>query len=119
MAGKLTHFEIRAGDAERAQNFWSSLLGWQFNAAPAGDIPYTMANTGDGLTAGLYKSESSERGLVVYFDVDDLDAALDQVRELGGTAGEKGPVPEIGWFAHCVDTEGNPFGLFETDRSAA
>ncbi len=48
-----------------------------------------------------------------------MDAALDQVREFGGKPGERGPVPEIGWFAHCVDTEGNPFGLFEQDRSAA
>jgi uncharacterized protein len=118
MAGKLTHFEIRADDAERAQNFWSSLLGWQFNTMP-GEFPYSMADTGGGLTAGLYESDSADRGLVVYFDVDDLDAALDQVRELGGKPGERGPVPEIGWFAHCVDTEGNPFGLFEQDRSAA
>ncbi len=117
MAGKLTHFEIRADDAERAQTFWSSLLGWQFNTMP-GEFPYSMADTGDGLTAGLYRSDSAERGLVVYFDVDDLDAALDQVRELRGTPGERSLVPEIGWFAHCVDTEGNPFGLFERARSA-
>ena len=118
MAGNLTHFEIRADDAERAQDFWSSLLGWRFNASP-GDFPYTMADTGSGLTAGLYESDSAERGLVVYFSVDDLDAALDRVQALGGSAGEKGPVPEVGWYAHCVDTEGNAFGLFQPDASAA
>ena len=117
MAGTITHFEIRAGDAGRAQGFWSSLLGWSFNAMP-GEFPYTMADTGGGLTAGLYQSESADRGLIVYFDVDDLDASLEQVRELGGKPGEKGPVPEIGWFSHCEDTEGNQFGLFQPDPSA-
>ena len=119
MAGNLTHFEIRADDADRAQNFWSSLLGWQFNSMPVGESQYAMADTGDGLTAGLYKDDSGDRGLIVYFDVEDIQAALAQVGELGGKPGERAPVPEIGWFAHCVDSEGNPFGLFEEDRSAA
>jgi predicted enzyme related to lactoylglutathione lyase len=118
MAGNVTHFEIRADDAERAQGFWSSLLGWQFNSMP-GEFSYAMADTGNGLTAGLYKSDSADRGLLVYFAVDDLDAAVKKVGELGGKPGEKGPVPEMGWFAHCVDSEGNPFGLFQQDRSAA
>jgi predicted enzyme related to lactoylglutathione lyase len=118
MAGNLSHFEIRAEDAERAHGFWSSLFGWEFNASP-GEIPYLMTDTGNGVTAGLYRSEAAERGLVVYFNVDDLEASLDRVRSLGGIVNDKGPVPEIGWYAHCTDTEGNRFGLFQQDASAA
>jgi predicted enzyme related to lactoylglutathione lyase len=40
------------------------------------------------------------------------------VRELGGSADEEQPIPAIGWFARCVDTEGNPFSLFQADESA-
>lgn len=29
------------------------------------------------------------------------------------------PVPGMGWFATCKDTEGNDFGLWQTDASAA
>lgn len=118
MTGSLVHFEIRAGDAERAHRFWSMLLGWTFTSAPAGDLPYAMTEAGGGPTGGLYQSESDERGIVVYFAVHDLEAALGQVRELGGIVKSQGPIPEIGWFGHCVDTEGNPFGLFQSDPSA-
>ena len=29
------------------------------------------------------------------------------------------PVPAIGWFAICKDTEGNEFGLWQNDETAA
>jgi predicted enzyme related to lactoylglutathione lyase len=115
MAGDLVHFEIRAADAARAQGFWSSLLGWRFNATP-GETPYTMTRAGgEGPTGGLYRSDVPDRGLIPYFSVEDLDASMERVRELGGEVRSSGDVPEVGRFAHCVDTEGNPFSLFWTD----
>jgi predicted enzyme related to lactoylglutathione lyase len=54
----------------------------------------------------------------VYFDVDDIEAALATVGELGGEAGEKSPVPQMGWFAACRDSEGNAFSLWQTDSNA-
>jgi hypothetical protein len=116
--GDLIHFEIRAADAGRAQTFWSSLLGWEFNAQP-GDVPYTMSRAGgEGPTAGLYRSESTERGLIPYFSVDDLDGAIAKVGELGGSVRDAGDVPRVGRYAHCIDTEGNPFSLFWNDPAA-
>jgi predicted enzyme related to lactoylglutathione lyase len=53
----------------------------------------------------------------VYFDCDDIDASLAKVGEHGGESGEKQPIPHVGWFAHCTDTEGNGFGLFQSDES--
>ena len=60
-----------------------------------------------------------EGGTTIYFGSDDIDADLAKVRELGGDAGEKMPIPHVGWFARCKDTEGNPFSLFQTDESVA
>ena len=76
--GGITHFEIRSGDFERARGFWESLLGWKFRDVQ-GPMPYTMAEVGGNPTAGLYASENQERGLIVYFDVDDVQATTDQV----------------------------------------
>jgi uncharacterized protein len=118
VTGSLVHFEIRAGDTERAHRFWTMLLGWTFTAAPAGDIPYSMTDAGGGPTGGLYRTESDDRGLVVYFAVHHLEASLAQVSELGGIVQGQGSIPGIGWYGHCVDTEGNPFGLFQSDPSA-
>jgi predicted enzyme related to lactoylglutathione lyase len=117
MSGSLVHFEILAADAERARGFWSSLLGWKFADDPLG-IPYFMTDAGGGPTGGLYKSDAEQRGLIAYFAVPLLDAALEQVVELGGTVTNQGPIPEVGWYGHCTDTEGNRFGLFQSDPSA-
>jgi predicted enzyme related to lactoylglutathione lyase len=39
------------------------------------------------------------------------------VRSAGGEAEDKQPIPGVGWFTRCKDTEGNPFGLFQSDES--
>jgi predicted enzyme related to lactoylglutathione lyase len=41
------------------------------------------------------------------------------VRELGGEADDKAPVPGHGWFAACKDSEGNVFHLWQQDESAS
>jgi predicted enzyme related to lactoylglutathione lyase len=40
------------------------------------------------------------------------------VKELGGSSDDPMPVPGMGWFATCKDTQGNEFGLWQTDPSA-
>jgi predicted enzyme related to lactoylglutathione lyase len=40
------------------------------------------------------------------------------VQELGGESDAKAAVPGMGWFAHCRDSEGNAFSLWQTDSSA-
>jgi predicted enzyme related to lactoylglutathione lyase len=54
----------------------------------------------------------------VYFDVDDVQAAVAKVKELGGEAAEAMPVPGLGWFATCKDNVGNDFGVWQTDPNA-
>jgi len=56
-------------------------------------------------------------GPVVYFDSADIDASIGKVRELGGKSEDKQAIPGQGWFAACVDTEGNKFSLFQNDPS--
>ena len=68
---------------------------------------------------GLMPRQSGQDGLVVYFPVEDIDAALDRVRELGGSVdGDKMPVPGMGWFAPVRDTEGNRFSFWQNDENA-
>ena len=117
MAGHVTHYEISATDVDRAQRFWSGVMGWSFGDSVVPGMEYRMAQIVDGSGAAL--SSSGEPGHPnVYFDVDDIDASLATVRELGGEADEKSPVPGMGWFAGCKDSEGNAFSLWQTDASA-
>jgi predicted enzyme related to lactoylglutathione lyase len=55
----------------------------------------------------------------LFFRVDDMDAALDRVRELGGSVehmdagGDEDTQTKFGRFELCRDDQGSPFGLHE------
>ena len=116
MAGEIVHYEIPAEDSDRAQAFWGSLWGWKFGDSFPG-MDYRMAQANDTLGAAIMQAD--ERGHPnVYFATDDIDATVAKVRELGGGAEEKAPVPGMGWFCSCTDTEGNEFHLWQSDSSA-
>jgi uncharacterized protein len=119
MPGKLVHFEVPASDSEKSKAFWSGVFGWEFGAAPTPDMEYWMVRTGEDQGGAVFPSDKAGSGLTIYFDTDDIDASVAKVRELGGTADDKQPVPTHGWFAACKDTEGNSFSLWQGDENAA
>jgi predicted enzyme related to lactoylglutathione lyase len=55
----------------------------------------------------------------VFFAVDDLEAAVQRVRELGGTVddmdveGDDASQAQFGRFKLCRDDQGSPFGLHQ------
>jgi uncharacterized protein len=119
MPGKIVHFELLAGDVDRAAAFWKGVFPWEIGDSVMGEMDYRMFQTGEGQAGAIYPSENAGSGLVVYFDTDDIDASVAKVRELGGEAGDKQPVPTHGWFSSCKDTEGNSFSLWQPDPAAA
>ena len=117
MAGQMVHYEIPAGDPAKAQAFWGSLFGWEFQAFP-GPSEYHMTRIGEEQGAAITNMESGKKGTRPYFSVDDINAGAARVKELGGEAGDPMPVPSMGWFAVCQDPHGNDFGLWQNDESA-
>ena len=118
MAGKLVHVEIGAADADRAQGFWSGVFGWQVGPPMSPEMDYRMFQTAED-QGGAISAADTPGHLRVYFDNEDIEGTIAKVRELGGQAEEKTPVPGYGWFAACQDTEGNAFSLWQSDDSAA
>ena len=118
MAGEIVHYELEAEDADRAQAFWSGLFGWQFQGSGMPEMDYRMAQISDTAGVAIYPSKQRQGFPNVYHATGDLDASAARIRELGGEAGEKTPVPGHGWFAACKDTEGNAFHLWQQDSSA-
>ena len=117
MPGRIVNFEIPADDVAKAREFWGSLFGWQFEAFP-GPVDYHLTSLDDGTGAAITGMEPGRRGPRVYFDVDDIRQGAARVKGLGGEAGEAMPVPAMGWFVVCKDSEGNDFGLWQDDPSA-
>ena len=116
MAGKLVHVEIKAADLDRAQGFYSGVFGWEIGPPMSPEMDYRLFQTGEDQGGGLYAGEPGS--LDVYFDTDDIDATIAKVRSGGGESGDKQPIPSVGWFANCKDTEGNAFNLFQSDEAA-
>jgi uncharacterized protein len=119
MAGKIVHFELPAADADRASRFWGGLFGYDIGASAMEGFDYRMFQVSGDQGGAVMPSETPGNGPIVYFDTDDIDGSIAKVRELGGTAADKQPVPTHGWFAACKDTEGNSFSLWQGDESAA
>ena len=119
MAGSVVHIELPSGDADRAATFWNGLFGWGLGASAMEGFDYRMAQIAPDQGVAVFPSpDAAGTGPIVYFSTDDIDASAAKVRELGGTAGDKQPVPTHGWFANCTDTEGNGFSLWQADPSA-
>ncbi len=116
MAGRIVHVEIPVDDTAAGTAFWGGLFGWKFETFP-GMPGYHMTQSAEDQGAAI-SQEPGNRGLRAYFDVDDINAAVARVRELGGEGGEPGAVPSMGWYAVCKDREGNEFGLWQHDTSA-
>ena len=117
MAGQMVHLEIPAGDTAQARAFWGGLFGWEFEEYP-GPSEYHMTRFSESQGGAITGADGDKRGARVYFDVDDINASRARVSELGGEASDAMPVPTMGWFATCSDTEGNEFGLWQTDPNA-
>ena len=119
MAGKLVHFEVPADDTGRALDFYNKLFGWSFQEIE-GPVEYHMSQVSADMGAGVHRAAQGGGipGIFVYCDVDDSNDGAQRVRDLGGKAEQAEPVPGMGWYARCADTEGNQFGLWQSDRSA-
>jgi uncharacterized protein len=116
MGKRVVHVEFPAREVDRGQRFWERVGGWSIEDSGMPGIEYRMYREGD-QGGAVYTSDGSIQGPILYFGSDDIDADLATVREAGGEAGEKQPIPHVGWFARCKDTEGNSFSLFQRDES--
>ena len=119
MAGEIVHIEFESEDADRAQRFWSGVFGWKFGDSGMPDIDYRMAQASPGMGTAIYPTDDRTGHPKYYYGTDDIETTSARVRELGGKAAEKMPVPGHGWFAACRDSEGNEFHLWQADSSAA
>jgi uncharacterized protein len=119
MSGKLVHFELPVQDVDGAKRFWGGVFGWDFGDSAMPGMEYYMVRTGEDQGGAVMPSEKKVTSPIIYFDTDDIDASIAKVRELGGKAEDKMPIPQIGWFTHCTDPGGLEFSLFQTDESVA
>ena len=119
----IVHFEIPADDLQRAKGFYEGLFGWKIEKMPGPQDYWMISTTNEqgetGIGGGLMGKHHPEHRPTNYIDVPSLDEYTAKTEQLGGkVVMPKTPVPGMGYFAVCVDTEGNCLGLWETDPGA-
>jgi len=122
----IVHFEVPADDVERSRKFYSDLFGWKMERWPGMEsgMEYWIINTTDNegskaIGGGMMKRQNPQQGITNFIDVTSVDEYSAKVQSLGGKiVAPKQAVPTMGFFAVCLDTENNTFGIWETNQNA-
>jgi predicted enzyme related to lactoylglutathione lyase len=116
-----THFEIPVDDPRRAEKFYGDVFGWTFRPFPGAPAYYGLALTGEGAGIdGALMQRDGGNAMTLTIDVASIEDAVASIIASGGKVVQaKSPIPGVGWFANCIDTEGNAFGVFVNDPSAS
>jgi hypothetical protein len=124
---RIVHFEVHADDPERAAKFYNKVFDWKVEKWK-GTEDYWLVTTGPdnepGINGGLMKREEPASGnsIIAYVctvDVDSVDKFAEKITANGGLiVAPKMAIPGVGWLAYCKDTEGNMFGIMQSDEVA-
>ncbi len=120
--GRVIHFEITADDPDRAAEFYRKAFGWEVTGW-GGPMKYLLATTGPegeaGINGAITERQDHAQAVVNSIQVERWEDGAAAVAAAGGKGlMEKTPIPGMGYFAYCHDTELNVFGIFESDPSA-
>ena len=120
MAGELVFFELGVDDPECGRDFYEAMFGWEFEPGPTGAGFGIMAPN---VLGGMHGGDAGASPYV-FFAVDDIEAAMERVRELGGSIedmdveGDAESTARFGRFKLCRDDQGSPFGLHQRPAAA-
>ena len=115
MTGELAFFELGVGDTERGRAFYEGLFEWKFETGPSGGGFMIAAPN---VSGGMHGGDPGAAPLL-FFQVDDMEAALERVRGLGGEVeemdveGDEASIERFGRFKLCRDDQGSSFGLHQ------
>lgn len=134
---RVSHFEIHAEDPERAAAFYRDVFGWEIkkwegDLATSGGIEYWMVMTAPadskeaGINGGIIRREGSspEKGacpgaFVCTVVVASYDETAAKIESCGGECQKpKYALAGMAWQGYFTDTEGNLFGVHQSDKDA-
>jgi uncharacterized protein len=112
--GALTMNQLNTSDPEAAERFYGDLFGWRFESVSE-EPPYWGIHLGDRLNGGMMPlppGAPMPSHWLVYFGVDDLDAAAERIGSSGGTVMVGPQEVPAGRFVVAQDPQGAFFALF-------
>jgi predicted enzyme related to lactoylglutathione lyase len=114
--------ELITSDAEKAKEFYRSLLGWTSEDLDMGAMTYTMFKKGDKTVAGLLRiPEALKNNMhphwLSYIYVEDLDQTVEKLKSLGGIVVLITPIQGAGRFAIIKDSTGAFIAFWQSLKS--
>jgi predicted enzyme related to lactoylglutathione lyase len=88
--GRFAWYELMTTDVAAARAFYGKVVGWQVRDASTPDLAYTLFTAGSAAVSGLMELPPDARKMgatprwMGYVGVDDVDAAVDRIKRLGG-----------------------------------
>ena len=88
--GRFIWYELATTDTAAAKAFYSEVVGWGTRDASRPGMPYTLFTAGEASVSGLMDLPEDARKMgagptwIGYVGVDDVDATVDRVKQLGG-----------------------------------
>jgi uncharacterized protein len=113
--GRVGWHELLAADWEKSLVFYSEVFGWQKVESEIGQTDIYHPFSAGGRTIGGMFTKGPEEPppfWLLYFNVEDIDTALERVKTGGGKVFQ-GPFELLGgfWIARCADPQGAGFAL--------
>jgi predicted enzyme related to lactoylglutathione lyase len=109
--------ELRAENWQQVFAFYGELFGWQKAGADAGRAEsHQLFGAGGQTIGGMFNKHAIAIERIPfwlnYVNIENLDAAVDQVKSAGGEISE-GPLelPDGGWIVRCRDPQGAAFAM--------
>ncbi|MGA2125269.1 MAG: VOC family protein [Xanthobacteraceae bacterium] len=118
--GRFVWYALTTTDAEAAKAFYTMVMGWGAQDASTPGVAYTLFRAGRASVSGLMELTEDARNVGVaprwlgYVAVDDVDAAADRIKRLGGAVHvPPTDVPNISRFALVADPQMATFALLK------
>lgn len=121
----VVHFEMPYSDSDRMAKFYESTFGWQMQKFGEDMGNYVLAMTTESTPTGPVKPGAINGGFFpkqadgpqhpsVVIAVDDIQAAMQKVRDGGGTVlFDPMEIPGVGQYCSFTDTEGNMVSMLQ------
>jgi predicted enzyme related to lactoylglutathione lyase len=118
--GRFIWYELITTDTESATAFYTKVMGWDAIDVSVPDRPYTLFAAGRTPVGGVIDLPKDARKIggkpswIGYVGVDDVDAAADRVKRLGGVVlVPPTDVPDISRFSIFTDPQTARLALFQ------
>jgi uncharacterized protein len=110
--GRFVWYELMTTEIKTAKAFYANVVGWGTRDASMPGLAYSLFTVGDAPVTGLMNLPEDARGVGVtphwvgYVGVDDVDAAVDRIKQLGGTVRlPPTTVPNVSRFSVVADPQ--------------